>query len=138
MTIELEQPEIDFLILADRAEAVNGKLYLMGGGFDRLSVIDFRQPIPFSVSIGVLVPWNDANTPQTLHLWIETEDGAKITEFQAVLNVGRPPLAITGQSFRAIFAIQNLWQIPQPGTYVVKANIGDSQKSTRFYAILQQ
>ena len=28
--------EIDYLLIADRAEVVNGKLYLMGGSFDRL------------------------------------------------------------------------------------------------------
>jgi len=30
--------QLDFLILADRAEAVNGKLYLLGGAWDRLGL----------------------------------------------------------------------------------------------------
>ena len=35
------RPEIDYLLVADRAEVVSGKLYLMGGSWDRITPPQF-------------------------------------------------------------------------------------------------
>src|SRR5262249_54509042 len=53
----LNEPIVEFFILADYAEAVNGKLYMMGGGWDQSFVKDFSQPVSFSFAIGIQVPW---------------------------------------------------------------------------------
>lgn len=43
MTLE----RIDSLLLADHAEVVAGKLYVNGGGFSGLGVVDFAKPVRF-------------------------------------------------------------------------------------------
>ena len=134
---QIERVEIDFLILADRAESVNGKLYMMGGAWDRLHVADFEKPVALCIAIGVLVPWNYANEEHPLTLVVESEDGEQVVApLQVNLNVGRPPESIKGQAFRAILAVQGVWKIPRPGTYVVSARVGEQEsKRTRSHAI---
>jgi len=136
MASGFEQPDIDFLILGDRVEAVNGKLYMMGGAWDRLNVVDFNQPVPFGFAVGILIPWNDANEALPLTITISGEDGEKITpDLQTTVSVGRPPNAVKGQSFRAVIAVQGTWKLPKPGTYVVRASLTDGRKEVRFYAV---
>jgi len=134
---ELTAPEIDFVILADRAEAVNGRLYMMGGGFERLFVANFEVGANFDIALGVLVPWTAANEEHRLVIAIQHEDGRPIEDpIEIGMNVGRPPHAIPGQAFRSIIAIHGVFKFPGPGAYCVSATIG-SQPSRRavFYAL---
>ena len=66
MASGLEQVEIDFLLLADRAEVLNGKLYLMGGAWDRRQIRDIDSPVSLTIVVGVLVPWNLTNEPASV------------------------------------------------------------------------
>jgi hypothetical protein len=132
-----ERPEVDFLILADRAEGLNGKLYMMGGGWQEIYIRDFSQPTSFSLAVGVLVPWNATNEEHPLTIHIETDDGTRIEpHFPVKLNVGRPPQAVPGQQFRTMIAIQGSWKLPGPGTYKVIANLqAMDAKAVTFRAI---
>ena len=40
-----QKPTIDFLLIADRAEVVSGKLYMMGGAWDHITITDLGQPV---------------------------------------------------------------------------------------------
>lgn len=139
MASDLPISEIDFVILADRAEAINGKLYVMGGGWDRLDVPDLSQPVTFGFAVGVLIPWNATNENHPLQIILEHEDGEKVgREFNVTVNVGRPPTAIPGQSFRAIIAVNGRWTLPRSGTYRVVAALPSGEpKRTVFHAIQQ-
>ena len=133
----LDQVEVDFLLLADRAEVLNGKLYMMGGAWDRRQVRDIASPVSLTIVIGVLVPWNLTNEQHRLTIRIEDEDGAMIPpEVEVTVNVGRPVDATQGQSFRATAVINNRWQLPRYGTYRVAASTaGHNEKRVTFYAI---
>jgi hypothetical protein len=135
MTNLFEHPEIDFIVLADRVEAVNGKLYMMGGAWDRLQVPDFSQPVGFGIAVSVLVPWSGTNEEHPLRIFIESEDGTKLDqEYQINVNIGRPPNAIRGQSFRALIALNGGWVFPRPGTFRLVATLSDQEpKHTVFY-----
>src|SRR5712692_596018 len=132
----IDRPEVEFLILADHAEAVNGKLYLMGGGWDRRGVGDFRQPQAFAVAVGVLIPWNDTNRPLPLTVAVRDIDGATVAPpLQTQLTAGRPANATPGQKLRYMLAVNFQIALPKPGQYVVDAEIGDSpRKHVTFYA----
>ena len=130
-----DEIEIDFLILADKAEVVNGKLYMMGGAWDRRRVNDFSQPILMSMVVGILVPWNLTNEAHHIQIALENEDGSTIQpSVQANFTVGRPTNARRGQSFRAMVAIDGMRTLPGPGTYRFVATIGDTTKTTTFFA----
>ena len=132
-----EQVEIDFLLLADRAEVLNGKLYMMGGAWDRRHIRDIGSPVSLTIVIGVLVPWNLTNEPHRLRIRVEDEDGSPLPpEVEATVNVGRPVNATQGQSFRATAVINNRWGLPRFGTYrVVASVVGQSEKRVAFYAL---
>lgn len=132
----LEQNEIDFLILADKAEVINGKLYMMGGGWDRRRVSDFSRPTSINLAVGVLVPWNLTNEDHQVHIKLEHEDGTVIKpEVKGNFRMGRPAHATRGQQFRALVAVEGHWLLPQPGTYRVVSSIGDSApKKAVFFA----
>jgi hypothetical protein len=108
----------------------------MGGAWDRLGVREFSQPVAFSIAIGVLVPWNETNIEHPLTVHIEHEDGSKVEpQVQARINMGRPPVAVPGQSLRALLAINGAWLLPKPDTYTVVATLaGRSTKRVVFHA----
>ncbi len=114
----LERAEVDFIMVADRAEGINGKLYMMGGGWDRLSLIDFAHEVEVSLAIGLLIPWNDTNEQHSFTLVLESDDGGNIATIGPVaFQSGRPANAIPGQSFRSILAIQAPFRFAKPGAY---------------------
>ncbi len=138
--LPLEQPGIDFILLADRAEVLNGKLYVMGGAWTELGIIDFAMPANVSLAIGVLVPWNATDEDVLLKVFFETEDGTRIRpEISANLNVGRPPGAVRGQEFRSIIAVNVAIKFPAAGMYRAVATLGEmEQKHTTFRVLLAQ
>ncbi len=135
---ELNELSVDFLILADRAEALNGKLYVMGGAWDRVFIADFQQPATISFAVGVLVPWNATNMQHTLVITVVDPDENPI-DFRAELGfvVGRPPWAHQGETQRAILALPAVpVRFPQAGTYVLSATLdGVRRKRVDFVAV---
>ena len=83
------------LLLCDYAEALNGKLYVMGGGWS--SLFAANQPVTTAVAALVSVPWDRTNLLHRVRLELLTDDGEPVEiEGQNVLiegefEVGRPP-----------------------------------------------
>jgi hypothetical protein len=128
-------PSVDFLILADHAEAINGKLYLMGGGWDRLWVADFGQPHRLAIAVGVLVPWNATNRQHDLALLLEGEDGQPLLRINVPILMGRPPALRPGDTQRMVLAINGPVALPGPGTYAVRALLnGEEDRRATFHA----
>ena len=128
--------DVDFLLVADRAEVVNGKLYAMGAAWDRIGVADFTKPMPLSVAVGVLVPWTATNQPHAVALTLRDADGAPV-EFRVEANfvTGRPP-NLNGETQRVLLAVPTAGVLlPGPGNYVLAAAIdGAEMKVVRFGA----
>ena len=135
--MSLETVTIEFLMLSDHAEVVSGKLYMMGGGYDRRYISDIKAPVALRTVVSVLVPWNLTNQTHSVKLRLETEDGDTLgQEVQGNLNVGRSVQAISGQMFRVMAVINFTLTLPQLGAYRIIATLdnGDS-KATTFYAV---
>jgi hypothetical protein len=124
---EQSVPSIDYLLLADRAEALNGKLYMMGGGWDRLAIGDFNQPVLICIALGIAVPWNATNRQHTLTLHIEDADGKSIAQVNAGFVAGRPPQIEVGASQRIPMVINLGCVLRGPGVYAVVATINDQE-----------
>jgi hypothetical protein len=131
-----QEPRVEFLILADRAEVLNGKLYMMGGGWDQLGVADFSQAVSLGIAASILVPWLATNRQHTWGLSIETADGAPLAGVQGTFIVGRPPTIEHGTSQRAPLAMSLPLVLPAAGTYVVTASVnGNEQSRIHFRAL---
>jgi hypothetical protein len=135
-TPDLDTTTIDFLILADRVEAINAKLYMMGGAWDRILVADFAQGVEMSLAVGVLIPWAETNEDHQLTITLEDADGASANPpVQLNVNMGRPADAVRGQVFRAVAAINGRFMLTGPGTYRFVARLGNGQiKTVALYA----
>ena len=109
------------LLLADWAEVLNGKLYVMGGGWTETG----PAPSPSALAAIVEVDWDETNVEHTAKFTLVDSDDRPMTVptptghqpmlVEAKFNVGRPPQAKPGSSFNVPFAV-NIGPLPlQPG-----------------------
>ncbi len=93
-------------MLADRVEAINGKLYAMGGAWDRMFVPDVKNPTTISFAAVILVPWNATNQQHSVNLSVEDTDGHNVGfTIEVGFNAGRPPWPAQGEAQRVVIAI---------------------------------
>ena len=75
----IDQIEIDFIMVADWAETINGKLYIQGAGWDRILRPPKENPaVGFAIAVGILVPWNLTNQQHQFELSIIDGDGVPV------------------------------------------------------------
>jgi len=121
--------DVEWVMLADRAEILGNKLYVMGGGWDVVTVLG---PLPAQHLCGIaasfLADWNnDTNRPHDVEVEVQSEDGVQIWAMRGQLEVGRPPGIRPGQRQRTQIAANLGLSLPTLGTYVVIARVGDEE-----------
>src|SRR4051812_16597967 len=78
------------MLLADAAQAVEGKLYILGGGWS----VTGPEPTPSAVALYLQVPWDETNIRHEFHLDLVDSDGEPVeVETQAG---ERQPVVISG------------------------------------------
>jgi hypothetical protein len=113
--------QIEFLLIADAVEAVNGKLYMLGGGWDQWRQPVYPSPIQMGIAIGVLVPWDETNQKHQLAVSVIDEDGKPVVpSIGGEVEVGRPAGTRDGITQRALLAINASFAMPRPGRYEVR------------------
>ena len=130
--------QVEWLILADAAQVVGNKLYLMGGGWD---VITVNQGFPINhqlaVALSIRVPWHETNQRHDFEVEITSDDGASLAKMNGQFEVGRPPGIKPGQSQRTQIAFGAGLRLEKAGTYVVVARLS-GQEHTRYpFAVIQ-
>lgn len=120
------------LLLADWAEVLNGKLYVMGGGWTETG----PAPTPSALAAIIEVDWDETNIEHKLTftlvdgddqpVMVSTPTGHQPLRIEANFNVGRPPQVKPGSSFNLPFAV-NIGPLPlQPGkVYVWRCHIDE-------------
>ncbi len=133
-----QEPDVDFLIIADRAEAINGKLYMMGGAWDQITVADPAQPINFSVAMGINIPWNATNEHHRMRLVVEDADGTMLVELEGEFVAGRPPHLGAGSTQRVLFATPLGFRLPRAGSCAIVVHLNGKERArTAFHATFQ-
>ncbi len=134
--------EVEWLILADAAQVVGGKLYLLGGGWDRLTVNkEFPVDQRCAVALSMLVPWHETNQKHSFEVEIVSEDNIteeskSLVKVEGQFEVGRPPGIRQGQGQRFQLAIDMNLRIETAGTKTVIARIeGQPMKNLNFTVI---
>jgi hypothetical protein len=131
--------EIEWLILADAAQVVNGKLYLLGGGWETVTLHSDRFPVSHhcAVAASFRVPWLETNQQTPMEIEIVHEDGDTIAKIAGQVEVGRPAGHPPGQDQRTQLATELALALPKPGNYVVIGRIaGEEKKRVPFRVIL--
>ena len=138
MVDEPDNFSIPYMLLADSAEAVGGKLYALGAGWDGLIIPNLPGPPvkPFALALGITVPYSHTNRKFTLTIEIVDADGNRIGDTAQVgLDSGRPPgmPAGTPQNMPMAFTMAPLF--PGVGRYTVVARIDGEIKNHIDFAI---
>ena len=129
--------DLGFLILTDHSEAVNGKLYINGGGWNMLRFPELPQEMGFGIAFGVDVPWDETNRRHELVLRTEDPDGETLgEELSLELETGRPPGLVPGQDQRVVLSLAATMTFASAGPHAVVISAGETEIGrTRFYVL---
>jgi hypothetical protein len=129
---------IHALMLADSAQAVDGKLYVLGGAWNILRFPEFPAQLIVGIAVAIDVDWNETNRPHHLDVHFEDADGNAIEpRIGADFEAGRPPGVVPGAELRIVFAVNGPINIPSPGSYAAVALVGGEELArARFQAVL--
>ena len=101
------------ILLCDSAQAIGGKLYVLGGGWS----ITGPQPAPMAVAMKLSIPWADSNRRFSVRLALVDADGrpvqfpsgpdgaAQNVEVPFVFEAGRPAGLVPGTPLDGCFAV---------------------------------
>ncbi len=118
------------MLLADAAQAVAGKLFILGGGWS----ITGPNPVPSAIALKIEVPWDQANRRHDVVLELLNADGQEIrlptpqgeqpVAVRGQFEVGRPPGLAPGTPLDATVAV-NVGPLPLPpgGRYLWRLSI---------------
>jgi hypothetical protein len=131
-----ERPQFELLCLANHVEAINGLLYMVGGGWT-----DHHRPPQqptgqttishIGIAVMVRIPWNETNRPHRFEVEIQDLDGASFLKVEGDLNMGRPPQLVPGAAQHACLAINGELVFPRAGSYVLRAVLNADVTSLR-------
>jgi hypothetical protein len=127
--------ELGFLILTDHSEALNGKIYVMGGGWNMIRFPQLPHDWGFGIAVGVDVSWDETNRRHTMLLEIEDPDGEVLGDaFSMDFETGRPPGAVPGQDQRMVMSLGTRTTFHTTGPHAVVVRLGDEELGrSRFY-----
>ena len=100
------------MLLADSAQAVGNKLYILGGGWNVHAI-----GAPTAIALIIHVPWSESNKRHAVVLELIDSDGNPITigsqrlEIKANFEVGRPPGTTAGADLPVPLAL-NIGPLP--------------------------
>jgi hypothetical protein len=132
------------MILCDAAQVAEGKLYIMGGGWNMTG----PAPTPSALGILIEVPWDRTNAPFVLRLELREQDGPHVmqpgplgpqpVQLQAQMEVGRPPGVAKGSSLQVPLAINIPPLVLTPGRrYSWKARINGEPENDDWHVSFQ-
>lgn len=123
--------DVEWLILADAAQVVGNKLYLLGGGWDTLVVnTSFPAHQHCAIAASFRVPWNETNQRHDIEIEVADEDGRTLMQVGGQVEVGRPPVIPFGSDQRTQLVFAGVLPFEAPGTCVIIARI-EGQESKR-------
>ncbi len=127
--IPIEQTTVDYLLVADYAEVINGKAYVVGAGWDKFSPPAYPAPMKIGIAVGIRVPYLESNTPHHLSVRMRNGDGQEVFKIEGDLETGRPP-GSRGDSILVPLAVNAQVDVPSPQLFELVAEV-DSQSRRR-------
>ncbi len=128
----------EWLILADAAQIVGGKLYLMGGGWDVLTVnraLPITQHVALAASYSI--PWNETNQQFSVEVVIVSDDGKEIGKITGMVEVGRPAGTPPGSEQRAQISAELNLEFAAPGSFAIISSVGGFEDMRTAFRVVQ-
>lgn len=131
------EPSVDISLLADSVQASRGKLFVLGGGWDVLTVrsLPARHP-SMGIGLRVRVPWGWPDDSVRMEVELQDEDGQAVLpgKLAAGVPVKRPSHLREGQDLTVVRALTftNII-IKRAGAYSFVISLdGDVKERLRF------
>lgn len=128
---------IEWMMLADAAQVSNNKLYVLGGGWERLSVAsDFPVRQRASLALAFSIPWSETNQRHGFTVRIVDEDGKDVHgAINGHFETGRPAGLAPGADQRVQVAIDLSMNLEKEGVYVVEATLAEQETSRATFTV---
>jgi len=130
------------MLLCDSAQAVGGKLYVLGAGWTQILMPN--TPVPMALAVRIRVPWDQSNQPFDVHLHLITAEGAPVdqgegpVEARARMEVGRPPGIRRGAPLVSVLVL-NIGALALPaGSYVWELDIDNVEYAREPFDVLER
>jgi uncharacterized protein DUF6941 len=129
--------KIEYALLADAAQAVGGKIFVLGGGWNLFRSPNFPAPVQLAVAIGLGFTFDEVGAKYPLSVVIADEAGVPIIpEMKGQVETGQsaPDVPRTA-TVKIPVAINVNLSLPHPGTYGIVVTAGTSTAQLSFEAI---
>jgi len=129
--------KIEYALLADAAQAVGGKIFVLGGGWNLFRSPNFPAPVQLAVAIGLGFTSNEVGIKCPISVVIADDAGVPIIpEVKGQVEAGQtaPDMPQTA-SVKIPVAININLSLPHPGTYGIVVTAGSSTAQLSFEAI---
>lgn len=133
------EPSVDFGLIADSVQAVAGKLFVMGGGWDTLWVRQLpARHHSLGIGLRLRIPWTYADQKIELTIDLQDEDGKSIFQSGPLrhnFTVRRPDGLPDGSDIGAVraFTFNNVPFMKAGGFSFLISIDGTERKRIRFY-----
>jgi hypothetical protein len=127
--------EIEFVLLGDFAQAVNGKLTVVGAGWNIWNAPEYPSVVPFGLGIGILVPWTETNRQHAFSFVIKGSEGPDLATGDGNFEVGRQPGIPAGMTQRVVIGVSGQVRIEGAGTYEIHVSCAGDKKKVIFEAL---
>jgi hypothetical protein len=130
------------MLLCDYAQAVGGKLYIVGGGWSILTKIQPRANM--SLAVKLAVPWSRANERIHIEAALMTDQGEEVMQegdqtvsAEGDLELGRPPGLRPGTPLDATFVLNFEGLELDVGGYVWELRLGGEKAARIPFQVIQ-
>lgn len=126
-------PTIESLLLADFAEVINGKLYVMGAGFTQVHLANLEQAHRFYLAAAFRVPFSSSDEGVPFSVRLENLDAVPLEcwSMEGQLETRRTPGQRDGDTV-TMFAVPVDVVVPEPMDVVLRIRFGEDERTSRF------
>jgi Family of unknown function (DUF6941) len=128
------------LLLCDAAEAVNGKFYILGGGWSVISAAGV--PANVTLAVKLAVPWDQANQKHKVRASLLDADGNPVDVgegdvfAEGEIEVGRPPGLKPGTALDVLFVLPFGGLAFDAGSYVWSLEVNEKPVTRQPFLVL--
>ena len=129
--------KIDYAVLADAAQAVGGKIFILGGGWNVYRSANYPAPVQLAVAVGLGFAGNEIGGRYPLKIVIADEAGIPVVpELNGQIETGQlAPDLPRGLPVKVPVAWNVSFAVPRPGKYGIVITVGTAQADLTFDAI---
>ncbi len=129
--------KIDYAVLADAAQAVGGKIFILGGGWNVYRSANYPAPVQLAVACGLGFAASEVGGRYPLKIVIADEAGVPVVpELNGQIETGQlAPDLPQGLPVKVPVAWNVSFGVPRPGKYTIVITVGSAQAELAFDAI---